>query len=331
MNPRDHLAKLAELERSRAAFATATVVARRSPVSSHLGDRAIVYANGRMEGFVGGSCSRDIVRRHALLAIRAAKPRLLQIRPDDAPEASAPADAERVVVPMGCASNGAVDVYIEPHVPPRILLVVGFTPVADALARMAAAALEFEVVRVVAEDELRDVETGAGTRVVALDGLPAFLNELDSGARARLAAIVASQGHYDERALEVLLSGPMPSFVGLLASRKRAEMVRGVLSQLNYGVAQLSAVRNPVGIDIGARSASEVAVSVLAEIIAQTVAVADETPALATDLVCGMDVEIEASAHRARVGEQTFFFCSLACQTAFNADPDRFLKPAELA
>lgn len=327
----DHLAKLAELERSRAAFAVATVVARRSPVSSHLGDRAIIYADGRMEGFVGGSCSRDIVRRHALLAIRAGKPQLLQIRPDEAPEANAPADAERVVVPMGCASNGAVDVYIEPHVPPRVLLVVGFTPVADALARMAAAALEFEVVRVVAENELRDVEAGDGARVVALDGLEAFLGELDAGARTRLAAIVASQGHYDEWTLEILLARPVPSFIGLLASRKRAEMVRGVLLQQGVDDATLRGIRNPVGIDIGARSASEVAVSILAQIIAQPVTLADETPALATDLVCGMDVEIETAQHRARAGEKTFVFCSIACQTAFNADPDRYLAPTELA
>jgi xanthine dehydrogenase accessory factor len=322
--------KLAELERTRAAFAVATVVARRSPVSSHLGDRAVVHADGRMEGFVGGSCSRDIVRRHALLAMRAGKPRLLQIRPDDTAETDGPAAAERISVPMGCASNGAVDVYIEPHVPPRLLIVVGFTPVADALARMAVAALEFEVVRVVVGEELRDVEALGGTRVVALDDLGTFLERLDAGARTRLALVVASQGHYDERALETVLAGPSGPFVGLVASRKRAATVRGVLAQAGVRGEALDTIRNPVGIDIGARSAPEVAVSILAEIIAQAPVVADETPALATDLVCGMDVEIATSRYRAEHSGLTLFFCSPGCQAAFGADPDRFLTPAEL-
>lgn len=323
--------RLAQLERTRAAFAVATVVARRSPVSSHLGDRALVHADGRMEGFVGGSCSRDIVRRHALLAIRAGKPRLLQIRPDDAPDGEAPADAERISVPMGCASNGAVDVYIEPHVPPRVLIVVGFTPVADALARMAAAALEFEVVRVVAGEELRDVEAVGGSRVVALDALGAFLDGLDEGARARSAVVVASQGHYDERALETVLAGTGGQFIGLVASRKRATMVRGVLAQAGMSETALGTIRNPVGLDIGARSAPEVAVSILAEIIAQAPVVADESPALASDLVCGMDVEIATARYRADHGGQNFFFCSPGCHAAFSADPERFLTPAQLS
>jgi xanthine dehydrogenase accessory factor len=318
--------RLAELERSRAPFAVATVVARQSPVSSHLGDRAIVHSDGRMEGFVGGSCSRDIVRRHALLAMRSAKPRLLQIRPDDAPEAGTPADAERVSVPMGCASNGAVDVYIEPHVPARVLAIVGFTPVADALARMAAAADEYEVVRVVEQSELRDVESVPQARVMALDELLALLEELDDTARLRAAAVVASQGHYDERALELIVRAEL-GFVGLVASRKRADSVRGVLAQGGIDAQALSAIRNPVGVDIGARSAPEVAVSILAEIIALAPAVADETPALATDPVCGMDVDI-AQGRRVEHQGQTFYFCCAGCHAAFTADPERYAGSA---
>jgi len=280
-----------------------------------------------MEGFVGGSCSRDIVRRHALSAMRAAKPRLLQIRPDDEPDASAPPDAERVSVPMGCASNGAVDVYIEPHVPARVLIVVGFTPVADGLARMAAATDEYEVIRVVERSELRDVEAVRMTRIVALDELGSLLDELDGTALLRSAAVVASQGHYDERGLELLIAKAPLGFIGLVASRKRAASVRGVLAQAGTEPGRLSAIRNPVGIDIGARSAHEVAVSILAEIIAHAPAIADETPALAADPVCGMDVEI-AHAHRMEHGGVDFFFCGAGCQSAFAADPVRYTSAA---
>ena len=162
--------RIARLEGEHASFAIATVVGRRSPVSSHLGDRALIFADGHMEGFVGGSCSRDIVRRQALRVIRERHPLLLQIRPDAGAAEERVAGSERVVVPTSCASEGAVDVYIEPRVPSRQLLVVGFTPVADALACLAST-LEYDVIRVVAEDELRDVVAVPGTRVLAVGSL----------------------------------------------------------------------------------------------------------------------------------------------------------------
>jgi xanthine dehydrogenase accessory factor len=325
--------RLAELELGRCAFAVATVVARRSPVSSHLGDRAVIHADGRMEGFVGGSCSRDIVRREALRALRAGKPRLLQIRPDDSGPDPSPGlvDAELVTVPMGCASNGAVDVYIEPHLPPRLLVVVGYTPVGDALARVAAVSREFDVVRAVVDEELRDLEPVAGVRVVSLGELPSFLGALDRGARARVIAIVASQGHYDEAALETLLGGPS-AFIGLLASRKRAAAVKGILRQQGIEPDQLDLIHNPVGLAIGARSAAEVAVSILAEIIASAPVSAesgdgslDVVDRFATDPVCGMDVEIAGARSTAQAGGRTFYFCSASCRVMFVAEPDRYL------
>jgi xanthine dehydrogenase accessory factor len=325
--------RLAQLESERCAFAVATVVARRSPVSSHLGDRAVIYSDGRMEGFVGGSCSRDIVRREALRSLRTAKPRLLQIRPDDSgsEDLPGPVDAERVRVPMGCASNGAVDVYIEPHLPPRLLIVVGYTPVGEALSRVAAASREFDVVRVVVDEELRDLESIEGVRVVSLGKLRGFLDVLDRAARARSIAIVASQGHYDEAALETLLAGPS-AFVGLLASRKRAGSVKGVLRQQGLEPDQLDRIHNPVGLAIGARTAAQVAVSILAVIIAAAPATAElEEDALgaadrfASDPVCGMDVEIDGARVTAEAGGRTFFFCSESCRSMFVAEPDKYL------
>jgi hypothetical protein len=178
--------RLAELERTHTSFAVATVVARRSPVSSHLGDRALIFADGRMEGFVGGSCSRDIVRRQGLAAIHSGRAVLLQIRPDaSAEERSSAPNAERVVIPMGCSSEGAVDVYIEPHIPMRSLVIVGFTPVADALARLASS-VEYKVARVVANDELRDVEAIAGVEVRSVEEFPTYLAQLDVQARGDL-------------------------------------------------------------------------------------------------------------------------------------------------
>ena len=150
----DLFERLAALRRDGQSFALATVVARRAPVSAHLGDRAIVFADGRMEGFIGGACSREIIRQQALDVLHARLGRLVSIRPDAT--GSIESSAEHVVVPMTCASEGAVDVYVEPFVDARRLIVAGATPVAEALARLARA-MDYDVWRVVDPREQRDV------------------------------------------------------------------------------------------------------------------------------------------------------------------------------
>ncbi len=325
-------ARLAELERERACFAVATVVARRAPVSSHLGDRALVFADGVMDGFVGGSCSRDIVRREALRALRSGQPRLVQIRPDAA-NAEPPAE-DCVVVAMGCASEGAVDVYIEPHVPLPRLIVVGDTPVADALARVAAQ-IRYDVVRVVLAGELAALAPVAGVRPIALDSLATHLTDAGRDACAQLVAVVASQGHYDEEALAPLLAA-RPAFVGLLASRRRARSVGAVLAQNGVPPEQLATLRTPVGLDIGARGPGDVAIAILAEIIATNAAangapVADAPEPTAhvhdtgttIDPVCGMEVDVATARHRLEHDGRTYVFCGAGCRAAFAADPVR--------
>ncbi len=330
-------ARLAELERERACFAVATVVARRAPVSSHLGDRALVFADGTMDGFIGGSCSRDIVRREALRALRSGQPRLVQIAPGTS--APAPASDDCVVVAMGCASEGAVDVYIEPHLPLPRLIVVGDTPVADALARVAAQ-IRYDVVRVVLADEIDNLAPVPGVRPVALESLATHLADAGRDACAQLVAVVASQGHYDEEALAPLLAA-RPAFVGLLASRRRARSVSAALAQQGVEPERLATLRNPVGLDIGARGPGDVAIAILAEVI-QTNAAANGAAAVAEpelgafersahvhdtaaaiDPVCGMEVDAATARHRFEHGGRTYVFCGAGCRAAFAADPVR--------
>jgi xanthine dehydrogenase accessory factor len=326
MNGPEFFERVAELERARETFAIATVVARQAPVSSHVGDRAIVLDDGRMQGFVGGSCSRDIVRRQAVSAMRTGDPRLVQIRPGAPPDADEDSERGTVVVPMSCASEGAVDVFVEPHLPARTLLIAGFTPVADALAGLGALLDGYRVIRVVADKE--PVENA-----VALEALPEFIAGLDAVERSALVAVVASQGHYDEAALEALLAGELPAYVGLLASRRRAAGVLDVLAQQGLSLERLAIVRNPAGLDIGARRPGDVAVSILAEIVA-TVAASETRPVkagelaeLALDPVCGMDVDPRGASHFLASDGSTTYFCSAHCRAAFSADPQRFAQP----
>lgn len=238
------------------AYATAVVVGRAPPVSSHLGDRAIVHADGRMEGFIGGSCSREIVRRQALEAIREGEPRLVRITPDDA-GLDDPRDVVRV--PMHCVSEGAVDVFIEPKLPKQTLLVVGLTPVAQALADIAPS-LGFRVARFVDATELCDAD---GTTI---DALADFVDAMDDYDRLRSAAVVASQGHYDERALTAILRHEF-GYVGLLASRNRGADILEALADAGVSSERLQAVQYPAGIALGARKPAEIAVSIFAQMI----------------------------------------------------------------
>jgi xanthine dehydrogenase accessory factor len=313
--------RFAELRRAGEPFALATVIARHSPVSSHLGDRALIYADGRMEGFVGGACSRDIVRRQALEAMRTGLARVLEIR-SGSENTGSESRAERVVVPMTCVSGGAVEVYIEPFLPPRRLLVAGLTPVADALAR-AAVALGDDVTRVVAGEERRDVQETSGVRVIALADLETHLAEQRGRA---IVAVVASQGHYDEAVLRAL-SAVETSFVALLASRKRAAGVFGSLVQDGVNPSWLERVHAPAGLDLGARTPGDVAVSILAEIVAAAPARGDVTivPEVVTDPVCGMEVELANAKHRFEYNGTEFAFCCPHCRRDFERNPERYV------
>ncbi len=329
----DFFEQMAALRREGQSFAVATVVARRAPVSAHLGDRAVVFADGRMEGFVGGACAREIIRQQALESIAARHGRLVSIRPDASEGAAA--TAEHVVVPMSCASEGAVDVYLEPFVPARSLVVVGATPVADALARLARS-MDYDVVRVVDARERRDVEPGSaalGINVVSLDDLARVVGD---GTPDR-AAVVVSQGHYDEQALEVLLTASVP-YVGLVASRKRGATVRSLLEE--SGVPGVAALRSPAGLDLGARTPPEVALSILAEIVqarpsgapveatappTASPVVAPPAPPTAVDPVCGMSVMVASARQEAEVDGVAYYFCCANCRAKFLEDPQAYL------
>jgi xanthine dehydrogenase accessory factor len=314
----DFFARLAELGRERTPFALATVVARRSPVSSHVGDRALILANGTMDGFVGGACSREIVRREALRAIGSGSPRLLHIRPDDD---ATDAGRDAIVIPMGCVSGGSVDVYIEPHLPLRRLIVVGDTAVADAVARVGAQ-VPFDVLRVVDAAELDALDAVAGVHPIALGALAEYLDTERRLGRTGLAAVVASQGHYDEETLEALLAAE-PAFLGLVASRRRSADVAAVLASRGVAAERIATIRAPAGLDLGARTPGEVAISIFAEIVEATAAASaagepiETTARIGIDPVCGMEVALDGARYHLERDGRSYVFCGPGCQAAF--------------
>ncbi len=107
--------RIVELTDSRVPFVRATVVRAQEPSSAHAGDRAIILADGSIEGFVGGHCAASSVRSAALGTLGSGESLLLRVLPEDEGFPETPG-ASVVVNP--CLSGGALEIYLEPLLPP---------------------------------------------------------------------------------------------------------------------------------------------------------------------------------------------------------------------
>ncbi|GIJ69108.1 XdhC family protein [Virgisporangium ochraceum] len=291
MTAADLLLRAQSLRAQRTPFVLATVVRAQKPTSAKAGDRALVLPDGTLDGFVGGTCAESTVRMEGLRLLTTGESTLLRITPSPA------SDEDGVVtVTNPCLSGGALDIFMEAMIPATLLYVFGDAPVARALARVGEA---------------------AGYDMVATTD-PAQAVPADAGA-----VVVASHGRDEEAVLAAAVRAGVP-YVALVASRKRGA---AVLADAGLTADQ---VRTPAGLDIGARSAPDVAVSILAEIIGTRTRVAPAPAQLAPpvasalDPVCGMAVAVSASSLQAEHDGRTWYFCGTGCRDAFVDDPGRY-------
>ncbi len=316
---RELLELASDLARRGEPFAIATVVARKSPMSAQPGDTALVTGDGGFHGWVGGSCTRPTVIAEALAALADSRPRLVALDPDP--------DGYRrpglTVFPMTCHSGGSVEIHIQPVLPSPDLVVYGASPIARALVRLGKA-MGWNVHAV---DPTADAETFAGADSVSTD--PAQLRL--ARASARLFAVVATQGAWDEPAILAALAH-RPDYLSVVASPRRFGEMRALLAERAPAPA-VAAIRNPAGLDLGARLPEEIALAILAEIVqehrkekAEPRAAEKPTAVQARDPVCGMTVRDGASAPRAEHRGRTYLFCCPGCQQRFLAAPERFLE-----
>jgi xanthine dehydrogenase accessory factor len=309
----DVLGRARQLSDAGEAFALATVVWRQAPSSGHVGSRAIVTADGRLEGWIGGACAEPVVLREARQVIASGEPQLLHLGTADSGGTDVPAGARFVT--MSCQSEGALQVFIEPVVPVVDLVVVGSSPAAGTLVALA--------------------ET-LGWRSRRADA--AALADTVIGPRS--VVVIATQGHGDEEAVEWAVRAE-PAFVGLVASRRRGETVLGYLADRGVPQHLLDRVRTPVGLDLGHTSHAEIGVSVLAELVRLRAAGAlvagrggrppaaervETAAADALDPVCHMTVPADDAHHPLLLDGTTYWFCCLPCHDRFAADPASFLQ-----
>ena len=300
----DVLDRAAELRRRGETFVVATVVRVEPPTSAQAGDKALITADGKLWGWVGGSCSEGLVRREAMIAMGDAQPRLVKIAPDESPD-----HLPGVVSHLStCPSAGKLDVFIDPQLPRPLLLVVGDTPAARTLIKLAAT-IGYTTCAVHPGAVPTDFPE-ADQVIGSLDLGPARPN-------ASTWAVVSTMGHYDEDAIEALL-GYDVAYIGLVASRRRAATVLGVLQ--GRGVSGLERVRRAADSSVGG-SQEEIALATLAEIAAERHGdqrrYAIPLPETAIDPICGMQVEVKGAMHTLRVGETIHYFCGAGCLDAF--------------
>ena len=350
----DPLGQAVALRARREPFALATVVACRRPTSAYPGAKALIDAAGAFSGWVGGSCAQPLVLREALAALEDGKPRLLRISPD--PDLGGEPEEGVLELAMPCQSQGALEIYVEPFLPRPELIVIGETPLAQALAS-AGKLIEFDV-----------CVSDPGATAEAFPEADVLLTDLEATA-ARLRAdsyvVVATQGQYDEEALAAVLRSEA-AYVGLVASTKRAEAVLHYLRESGFGMNELERLHCPAGLSLGAVTPPEIALSIAAEILQvrreqparQTEATASSAPEpliltpvppagsgqppestpepliltpipagdgeQGIDPICGMTVDVATARHTTEYEGQTVYFCAAGCRRRFEQDPERY-------
>jgi len=303
-----------ELAAQGTAFVVATVVRAQRPTSVQAGNVALVLDDGTIEGFVGGVCAQHSVRVYSLKAIETGEAVLLRILPDgsvgddDGVGQEVSSEEGAVTIENTCLSGGAIEVFLEPVLPAPRVLVVGDTPIAAAV---------------------RSLGPELGLDLVAVEGATPEPSAGD------LALVVASHGRDELHVLRRALETGVP-YIGLVASPKRGA---GVLAELRAdGVPDdhLELIDVPAGIDIGARTPAEIALSILASIVgarrgeraaapdrADVPAAANSPgsnrPKIAIDPICGMTVAVVAGTPSVQHDGETVYFCCEGCAAKFEA------------
>jgi xanthine dehydrogenase accessory factor len=290
----DHeLSELArELEGRGEAHALITVVRAIAPTSARLGAQAIALADGTLHGWIGGGCAKDVVVGAAQAAIDTGEPKLVRISNDRIqPEEGIEHHA------MSCASNGTIELFIQPYSARSALCVLGNTPAAD---------------------EARFLSTRLGIRLA------------EHPADAPI-VLIATQGQGDEEALEsALLSAA--KLILMIASRRKADTLRDAMRARGIDDTRLARLQSPAGPDAGAKTPGEIAlvamVGVLAFLRGRTDAPVGDSnaprDAKFINPVCGLAIDTAHPKHVEQHDGENYYFCCDGCWTTFRQDPAKY-------
>ena len=291
--PKILASRVADLQKSRTPYVHARVVLAEKPTSAKPGDEALIFSDGTIEGFVGGSCAESTVRTQGMSVLGDGHALLLRIAPMPEPDTQ----SGKRTVHNPCLSGGTLEIFLEPVMPAPLVAIFGDSPISGSLIKQG---------------------PGAGYEMVEWD------NSIDLA--STFAVIVAAHGRDDETMLlEAAVTAGVP-YVGLVASRKRGT---AVIEMLNLTADQKASIHSPAGLDIGARTPDHIALSILAEMVqAGANATEPRMPApvceTAIDPVCNMSVPMVSESIHAEFGDTTVWFCAPGCLKAYSANPEAF-------
>jgi xanthine dehydrogenase accessory factor len=313
MKPSDLFELSRELSRLHQPHAWITVIAVNGPSSSYVGAQAIVKPDGGMTGWIGGGCVQSAARAAALRSISTATPQRLCLSntkdPNDAVD----------VRPMACASNGEVELFIQPAAVAPRLRIYGKTPIVR-IASWLAKEVDF--------DPLTDAEAeDAGASTLASDP-----------PERETYALIATQGDGDELALEDALRSHARAVL-VIASRRKTERLLHAMELRGITKERLDVICARAGPDIGAITPNEIALAAIAGLVSLRRGKANgrgETPTTTTkdttlDLgyvnpVCGAVVDPARAVSSLTLRGQTHYFCCQGCRTEFERDPEKYLE-----
>jgi len=315
-------------------FALVTVVRCESPTSAMPGAKAVVEPDGVIHGWIGGGCAQPAVIKTVIQALADATPRLIRISPDRAETAEAGVRE----FGMTCHSGGTLDIFIDPVIARPALLIIGASPAAQSLCALASR-VGFSVTTAF---------PGAGKEIFPAADLILDTLELTGLISTPVFVVVSTQGKRDEAGLEAAL-GTGAAYIAFIASERKATKLRYYLKERGHDSGRVDAIVSPAGIDIGAETPEEIALSVLAGLVQvrrsasgeETIAdiltpttppgLADsdtgqEYPAGAIDPVCGMSVDIGTSEYYIHYAGITYYFCCEHCRHSFEKEPRKYLE-----
>ena len=317
-------------------FAIAQVVDRIAPSSGKVGDKALILETGEMIGWVGGGCVRGIVIKEALGVIKSKRYRRIRISPEGGTRETS--NYKEYV--MSCQSKGTLEVLIEPVIPQPEIIIVGKSNIGRKLSSLAAAA-DFRVT-VLAGNVDAQMFPMAHKVSDQVDFAP-FKN------LSNTYIIVTTQGEDDELSVKKALETPA-SYVGFVASARKAEDLKAYLTQEGIPEDRIAQLKSPVGLDLNAKLASEVAISILAEIIghfrggkaepAAIVATPKKEEATSASSsaeekfaeeyyinpVCQVPVSRTNPKHVIEYKGELVYFCCDGCKVSFEKNPSQYIK-----
>jgi xanthine dehydrogenase accessory factor len=255
----DPFALIAELRQRGEDFCVVTVVRTQDATSAKAGAKAVVLKDGTIRGFLGGGCVQTAIRKSAAVVLAEGRPRLIRVKPKDQVTASVDIDGTELHR-SACPSGGTVDLFVEPLRRAPRLIVCGASPVAIALADLGRRLGYRIAVAALADDQSLFGEADERVSGFDLSALAVIANDWIA---------VATQGKRDREALNAALASAA-TYVSFVGSRRKAQVLsRQLREQGALGEDKLARLKAPAGLDIHAIEPSEIALSIIAEIIAR--------------------------------------------------------------